>query len=191
MLQNINLYVNICTVLLLKPFTLASVLQHAGLPPNAHAATLIRPPKTAWVVVTPVTTSTDLLSDSKFYRSISQSVNDDEKLANFAVLMNGIFRAAEHQNYQEVLKGSNVAVKIAHEFRYRSKTEKIWELKQGKKDRVYFYPLNVSNGSAGQRAMAILLAHHKKDQTTPKEVSAYCETTVRSHLDPQTEIRFC
>jgi len=61
------------------------------------------------------------LEASRLFRSITEHVNDDEKKAAFALMVNGISRASALQNYQEVLKGSNIVVKVAHDFKYLGK----------------------------------------------------------------------
>lgn len=175
-------------MLLLRSFHLHDVLRQSGFAPEALARLPVAAGPFVWTIVTPVASKTDPLTSSKLFRSVAQQVDDDEKRANFAVLMNGLYRAAQHENYQEVLKGSSITIKVAHEFKYRNKTEKLWELKHGKKDRVYLYPLAVAHGGSRKRALAVLLAHHKKDQTTPREVTTYCESTIRSHIDPQAEL---
>jgi hypothetical protein len=178
-------------VLLLRPFRLIDALGHAGFSPDVLRA-LPAHQVGAWSIVTPVSSRSEQLASSKLYRSIAEHVDDDEKRANFAALMNGLFRAAGQENYQEVLRASSITMKVAHEFRFRNKTEKLWELKQGKKDRVYLYPLGiVGSNKERRRAIAVLLAWHKKDQTTPRDVVNYCEGTIKAHVNPQAQLEFC
>ncbi len=102
--------------------------------------------------------------------------------------MMGIAAAAKQQNYQEVLKGSYVSVKTAYEFKFAGSNHKVWELKPNNKDRVYFFTHPVTVNAVKKPVISMLLAHHKKDQNTPKEVSRYCETLMRSYLDPTVKI---
>lgn len=144
-----------------------------------------------WVLATPIAQPKDLVESTRFYRSIAQQVDDDDKRASLALLLNSLGRAAQQQNYQDVLKGSNIYVKCAHSFRYENTTQKLWELKQNKKDRLYFFSLTYECGPNQCFVIAPLLAHHKKDQNTPKEVSQYCEKTMKQYLERGALIQLC
>lgn len=175
---------------ILKPLPIQHVLQHAGVDIHEALGAWAPPNTPHWTLVTPVGAAPDALGTTKFYRSISEYVDDEDKRIAFATSMMGIATAAAQQNYQAVLKGSYVQVKVAHEFKYGGNNHKLWELKPNNKDRVYFFTHPVTTKTGEKPVISMLLAHHKKDQTTPKEVSKYCETVMKSYLDPtaKTEI---
>ncbi|UVH56512.1 hypothetical protein NWF24_27265 [Variovorax paradoxus] len=175
---------------ILKPINIKDVLQHAGVDIHAVLGASTSPNAPHWTLTTPIGDAKETLSGTKFYRSISEYVDDEDKRIAFATSMMGITAAAAQQNYQAVLKGSYVQVKVAHEFKYGGSNHKLWELKPNNKDRVYFFTHPVAIQTGTQPVISMLLAHHKKDQTTPKEVSKYCETLMKSYLDPtaKTEI---
>lgn len=172
----------------LKRLDLTHVLARAGV--NARAALGGRQPPaaSAWLLCTPIGAKGADLSASRFYRSIDEFVDDPEKKSHFAVLINAVFRASVQPNYQDVLKGSNVTVKVAHGFKYAGKQHKIWELKSGKKDRVYFITCEVCVGGKNLNLIVLLLAYHKKDQTTPEEVSRYAEQVMREFICPKPDV---
>lgn len=151
-----------------------------------HAAALRNRPH--WELVTPVAGADTELEACRFFRSISEQVDDDDKRAAFALMLNAIDRACAVSNYQEALKGSNVPVKVAHDFDYLDKKHKLWELKANKKDRLYFFAMTLCQNQRERHLIVLLLAHHKKDQNTPKEVSKPCEATMRTYLDPQAKV---
>lgn len=180
-------------MLYLNALNLRDVLKHAGVDLDAalgNSKTVLAP---HWRLATPVGGADGTLAASKFYRSIAEHVDDDDKRASFASAMMGIAAAAQQQNYQAVLKGY-VNVKVAHDFKYRDSQHKVWELKPNNKDRVYFFTLQaeevgVKATPINKPVISMLLAHHKKDQTTPKDVARYCENLMKSHLDPATRIQ--
>ena len=163
---------------------------HAGI--DVSKAIGAAPRRTAphWILVTPVG-GRGALATYKFYRSVVDYVDDDEKRRSFGVVMNALGHAAQQSNYQEVLRGSQVDVKSAHNFTYGGQTHKVWELKYNKKDRVYFFPLQVRQGAVQRSAIVLLLAYHKKDQTTPKDVALGLESVMRKYLDPRASIEIC
>jgi len=166
-------------------------MAHAGIDlcqALGHRPVVARP---HWRLATPIASVDDAVTSTRFYGSIAQYVDDDDKRASFAVMMNGLGHAAHQQDYQAVLKGSNVAVKMAHQFEFENSKHKVWELKQNKKDRLYFCAITLKSGSSTDPFLVPLLAHHKKDQTTPREVSNYCERTMKSYLDRKANVRLC
>lgn len=182
-LIELNLCVKFVSVPILQQLSLKHVLAHAGV--DLKAALGLEAARSAaphWVVAIPISRSGDSVEASAFYRSVTQNVDDDDKRANFAVMMNALQRAAQEQNYQQVLKGTTVSVKIAHKFKYANANHCVWELKQGKKDRVYFCSTTIQLQAADCPVIVPLMAFHKKDQNTPKEVIGYCEPTHKSYL---------
>ncbi len=182
-------------MLYLNPLSLRDVLKHAGVDLGAalgNSASSLTP---HWRIATPVGDVRGSLAASKFYRSITEHVDDEDKRASFTSAMMGIAAAAQHQNYQAILQGY-VSVKVAHDFKYRETQHKVWELKPNNKDRIYFFTLQAEEIGAKVNAtkkpvISMLLAHHKKDQRTPKDVAKYCENLMKSHLDPTVRIQLC
>jgi hypothetical protein len=172
----------------LKPVPYRHALSFAGVDVVAALGMEIASLPAHWQLVTPISEKAAKVESSKFYGSISDQVNDDEKLANFALLLGSIHSAAIQPDYQAVLKGSVVSVKIAYSFTYANGRQKLWELKTGKKDRVYFCTSTVAVGRRAQPVIILFLAHHKKDQNTPKEVIRYCEREMRALLDPRVQV---
>lgn len=175
----------------LKLVTLASVLAHAGLVAPSGLGRDRGAPHTKpfWELATPTTNEGMSLEASRLFRSITEHVNDDEKRAAFALMVNGISRASALQNYQEVLKGSNIVVKVAHDFKYLGRAHKLWELKANKKDRIYFFALKLKILGRERNVIVLLMAFHKKDQHTPKEVCSPCEEAMKQFLDPKASIQ--
>jgi hypothetical protein len=162
-----------------KVVTLRALLTAAGFSPEQISSALANGlgGSGVWRLCTPVGEDDDL-NGSKLFKSIKKYVDDDEKRSNFLVMLTAIARAATQQDYGAVLSNSVVTAKPAYKFNYRNKQHTVLELKHGKKDRIYFYPEKF----CGLPCIVLLLAHHKKDQTTPKEVTTYCETTMKAHL---------
>ena len=142
----------------------------------------------AWMMCTPVGAKDADIKSSKFYRSITDNVNDPEKKGNFATLLNALEKACGERNYQDVLKGSNVTVKLAFAFNHSGKGHKIWELKSGKKDRVYFFTCETVVDGKNLNLIVLLLAYHKKDQATPDEVCRYAEKVMREFVCNKPDI---
>lgn len=178
-------------MLFLKLITVEHVMAHAGI--DLCQALGLRPAaaRPHWRLATPIARADDAITATRFYGSIDEYVDDDDKRASFALLMNGLGRAAHQQDYQAVLKDSNVAVKVAHLFEFESSKHKVWELKQNKKDRLYFCAITIRSWPTTDPFLVPLLVHHKKDQTTPREVSNYCERTMKSYLDRKAIVRLC
>ncbi|KVE87770.1 hypothetical protein WI99_11610 [Burkholderia cepacia] len=93
--------------------------------------------------------------------------------------------AIEVDDYQSALKGGSVSVKVAHQFQHGGRKHAVWELKYGKKDRIYFYP------DSPRRLIFLLMAYHKRDQHTPTEVKDACEADIKLIVDPKCNIEHC
>lgn len=164
----------------LKVLTARVLLEAAGFPADQIAAALVGGfwAPGHWVLCTPVGDADADVHGSKLLRSIRRYVDDDEKRSNFLVMLTAIARAATQQDYGAVLANSTVTPKPAHSFSYQNKKHSVLELKQGKKDRIYFFAERLG----GRPCIVLLLAHHKKDQTTPKEVCNHCEHAMKNCL---------
>ena len=164
----------------LKVLTARMLLKAAGFPDIQIDAALVGGLATQghWVLCTPVGDGDVDGQGSKWVRSIRRCVDDDEKRSNFLVMLVAIWRAATQQDYGAVLANSTVTPKPAHSFSYQNKKHSVLELKQGKKDRIYFFAERLG----GRACIVLLLAHHKKDQTTPKEVCNHCEQAIKNCL---------
>ncbi|MFY3681800.1 hypothetical protein ACOTD7_19325 [Achromobacter xylosoxidans] len=123
---------------------------------------------------------------SKFQRSVEKHVDDRDKRKSFATMVGALFDAVCHDDYQEFLSDGNVACKIAKQFKFDGHNHNLWELKYGKKDRLYFFP--ITNGQ--QRTIVLLMAFHKKDQRTPEEVDS-CVADAKMLLRDRGELKYC
>lgn len=170
----------------LKVLALRDVLKAAAFDDEAIASALANGLGTNgyWRFCTPIADDADDLEGTKFLKSIRKYVNDDEKRANFLAMLTAIYRAAAQSDYAAVLSGSVVDCKPAHKFNYHGSNRTVLELKQGKKDRIYFF----SEHFSGFPCIVLMLAHHKKDQTTPREVTNHCESTMKACLGPSCKI---
>jgi hypothetical protein len=164
------------------------LLEAAGFPGSQIAGLVARTFRGAghWTVCTPIGEGEVDEKASKLLKSIRKHVDDDEKRSNFLVMLTALWRAAEQQDYGAVLANSTVTPKPAHSFLFQGKRHTVLELKQGKKDRLYFF----SAGLAGRACLVLLLAHHKKDQTTPREVSQHCELTMKVFIAAAVRVEF-
>jgi len=102
-------------------------------------------------------------------------------------MLNQLRYAIRHEDYQAFLKNTNIQIKEAFHFDFSKKKHKVWELKYKNKDRVYFFTHQIA-GDQPIRLLIPLLFHHKKDQTTPKPITEYCEKTIKPFLIPNSEI---
>lgn len=168
----------------------AHALKHAGV--NVQAALGVQRPvgAHAWLICTPVGAGNAAIESSRFYKSINEHVDDPEKRGHFATVLNALHLACKQANYQDVLKGSNVIVKPAFNFDYSGKRYKVWELKSGKKDRVYFFSCEIDVCGKSLKLIILLLAYHKKDQTTPDEVCRYAERVMREFICNKPDVEF-
>lgn len=141
---------------------------------------------TKWDVAL-VVNDCDKLDGGRFFRSVNDYVDDQEKKGNFALMLTVLFAAIQAENYQAEIKGTNVICKKGHSFSYAGANQILWELKHGKKDRIYFWAAKLG----GRGVIVLSMAFHKKDQATPVEVTRPCEKEMRSFLDPKTHVQFC
>ncbi|MFI8607418.1 hypothetical protein ACIGFL_03565 [Pseudomonas sp. NPDC077649] len=116
---------------------------------------------------------------SHLVKSIAENVDDPKKRSFYLQMVDALFRAVTLDDFSQFFNGSVVIYKVAHSFKYKGKTESLYELKKGKKDRIYVYPYN---GKCG-RFIFVLEALHKDQQNTPPEIKAYAEHTIKSILD--------
>lgn len=165
---------------ILKVLTARALLGAAGFPEDLVVTFLAGgfEAQGHWVLCTPIGDEDLDAQGSKLLRSIRKYVDDDEKRSNFLVMLTAISRAATQQDYGAVLANSTVTPKPAHSFSYQNKKHSVLELKQGKKDRIYFF----AERFGGRPCIVLLLAHHKKDQTTPREVCNHCEQAMKNCL---------
>ncbi|WP_444633911.1 type II toxin-antitoxin system RelE/ParE family toxin [Cupriavidus oxalaticus] len=155
-----------------------SALLPAGIQPR------LVPPQTplpVWRVVV-LTKAGEGLAATDFIRSVQAEVDDDSKAANFIMMLYALFSAIKQDNFHQAFQGLAVQCKEAHSFKYKTIKERLWELKYGKKDRIYFYTLSKS------KTIVLLEAHHKKDQTTPKEVKSRSESAIKRIVDNASSI---
>lgn len=164
----------------LKVISVRVLLEAAGFPEAAIAKILAGGlgKQGFWRLCTPIGDDHVDADKSKLLKSIRDHVDDDEKRSNFLVMLTAIANAATQQDYRAVLANSIVTPKPAHKFTYQNKNHSVLEVKQGKKDRIYFYAEYFSE----LPCIVLLLAHHKKDQTTPKEVTSHCESAMKTCL---------
>lgn len=172
--------------MLLKKVALVDLLRPVLGNPQQGVGALAVAAKTKWDVVV-IVNDCNTLDSGRFLRSAVQYVDDPEKKNNYATMLRALFSAVETENYQAEFKGTTVVCKRAHSFSYASARHTIWELKLGKKDRVYF--CSVSNKCS--KLIVLLMAFHKKDQTTPVDVTTPCEKDFRSLLTCQQDIPLC
>ena len=126
---------------------------------------------------------------NRFVRSVADHVDSNGKKANFLLSISHLFDAICEDDYQSVLVGSAIACKVAHSFKYEGKPCKVWELKSSNKDRIYFYATDLD--APRRKTIFLLMAYHKKDQTTPAEVSTACEDDVKTIIKSKGKIEFC
>jgi hypothetical protein len=131
-----------------------------------------------------------LQSTSAFFKSVARNLDSADKKSKYVQMVTTLFSALAEGNYQAALKETQVQCKPAHSFKYSNSKEHIWELKLGKKDRVYFYQLSKSV-ALPKGVILLCLAYHKKDQQTPAEVSSSCESDVRKLLQEGPCVQFC
>jgi hypothetical protein len=127
---------------------------------------------------------------STFFKSVNRNLDSADKKSSYVMMVTTLFSALEDANYQASLKDTQIQCKPAHSFKYSNSKEHIWELKRGKKDRIYFYQLN-KGGPLSKGVIVLCMAYHKKDQQTPPEVSSSCESDVRALLREGHHVRFC
>lgn len=127
---------------------------------------------------------------SRFTRSVAQYVDDTKKKSNFLLAISHLFDAVREENYQAALKGTQVICKSARTFDFEGTKHKLWELKIGNKDRIYFYPASDLQ-SPRRKTIFLLMAFHKKDEATPAEAADPCEKEIKNILRAKGIIEFC
>lgn len=132
-----------------------------------------------WDVCTPVGIGSDL-PKSKLFKSITADISDDiGKKKNFLDLVLGVFQASNSDSFRDYYNvSSTTQFKEAHSFDFGGKKFKVHEVKNTrKKERLYIYC-----GELGKKRCVLLLAIHKKDETTPDAVKKYCEDQIKEFL---------
>ncbi|WP_157652652.1 hypothetical protein [Burkholderia ubonensis] len=160
------------------------LLQLAGADLQRVGALAREDKATKWTLVT-IAKSPPPPDSGRFFRSLEDHVDAPDKKASYLTMVAELCSAIEVDDYQAALKVGTVSVKAAHHFKYGGHKHAVWELKYGKKDRIYFYP------HPQERLIFLLMAYHKKDQQTPEDVCAACERDIKLILDPKCKIDFC
>lgn len=145
----------------------------------------------ACLLVTSVADCSQSLDGTKFFKSILDNVDDEEKRSNFATMVGKLYRAAQFEDFSSELANIGVTSKPAHSFTYVNKTHKVWELKQGKKDRIYFFTLRYLMDGKNRTLIVLLLAEHKNSKTTPDAVKNHAELVMKNCLNPQLNLVIC
>ena len=113
--------------------TASHVLTHAGLSPDKIGLPPVDPKVSLpWALATPTADATAPIEQTRFYRSVSDDLNDDGKRASFATLLVGLNASLACQNYQSSLKETSIKVKEAHKLKFKNAQHILWELKHGK-----------------------------------------------------------
>lgn len=166
------------------------VLDHAGVPKwrQQMPSLTVTPSSVVWTLATPARDRGVTREETRLFKSIRDECDDAGKKVSLLVMLSGLHRAITHQDYQEVVKGmAGLSVKSAYTFKYRNKSEKVWELKYQNKDRLYFFSFFSGNVEIGNLLIPMLF-HHKKDQTTPEAIKGHCEKEMKPFLDPGVQI---
>jgi len=116
---------------------------------------------------------------SQLAKSIVANVDDGKKRSNYLQMVDALFRAITTDDFSKFFQGSLITYKPAHSFKYKDKKESLYELKQGKKDRIYLYP---HNGKCG-KYIFILEVLHKDQQNTPEEIKQHAEASIKQIVD--------
>lgn len=116
---------------------------------------------------------------SHLAKSIVENVDDGKKKASYLQMVDALFRAITLDDFSQFFNDSIVTYKVAHSFRYKDSSLSLYELKRGKKDRIYVY---VYSGSCG-RYVFVLESLHKDQQNTPDEVKRYAEGVIKKIVD--------
>lgn len=123
---------------------------------------------------------------TKLQRSIEEYVDDRDKRKCFVTMVGALFDAIQVDDYQAALLGGPVSCKPAKNFKFETQNHTLWELKNGNKDRIYFFP--VTKGP--HRVLVLLKAYHKKDQRTPDEIDP-CVDDAKDLIRCHGDIEFC
>jgi hypothetical protein len=133
-----------------------------------------------WRICTPLPDGQGAVQKSRFFKSITEDIDDATKIGTFVQLVSAIGSASNLENYHDFFRNGGVECKEAHSFNHKGQRVKIYELKKHrKKERLYFATFSAK----GMRFFVLLLAHHKKDETTPKHISTHCETQISQLLN--------
>lgn len=163
-------------MMLLKQVTINAIYSHTQKGAE-RALTSGRVYGQMWDVCTPVGVESDL-SKSKLFKSITANISDDiGKKKNFLDLVRGVFEASNCESFRDYYNvSSTTQFKEAHSFELDGKKFKVHEVKNTrKKERLYIYCGELEN----KKRCVLLLAIHKKDETTPDSVKRYCEDQIK------------
>jgi len=131
------------------------------------------------------------VTECRFTKTLQASADDDKKRSNILVMLFELFRAIQHPDYKKnLLEDSSITVKVAHTFKHGGHMHNVMELKYGNKDRIYFYA-NTGKKAPEKNVLFLLMAHHKKDNTTPDEVKNPCTKEIKRILDAKGIVDFC
>lgn len=174
-----NIHVNVSTMLLLKQVSIETIYSHTqkgserGLAPGRVYGKV-------WDVCTPLSTDS-ALPKSKLFKSITDDISNDKfKKINFLDLVRGVYEASNIESFKDYYNTSTTTqLKEAHSFEINGKRIKIHEVKNTrKKERLYIYIGEIEK----RKRCILLLAIHKRDETTPGNVKSYCEDQVKQFL---------
>lgn len=149
---------------------------------------LILPSKQRWEIAIIVRECGHL--NGHFAKSAEKHVDDNTKRSALLRALSELYAAVCNEDYQGALEQSGVNCKVAYDFEYEGGKHKLWELKPNNKDRLYFYPLKDGLPN-GKKVIFLLLAYHKKDQKTPKEISEACKEEIKLILQARGKIKVC
>lgn len=174
----INFYVNLCHIMILKQVAIGSIYSHVKKGADKQLTPGVSYGK-QWCVVTPVVSDSADLTKTKLFKSITDEISDDiQKSKNFLNLVRGIYEASNAENFKNYYDiDTGTICKEAHSFEYNGKKIKVLEVKnKRKKERLYFYC-----GLMGKdKRCILLLALHKRDETTPDSVKTSCEDQLKA-----------
>lgn len=171
----------------LHSFKIEQVWEHVEIP--WQDASLAPPPERqpVWTVATHVRDQNVNVVDSKFFQSVKDECDEVGKKSSLLVMLNQLRLAVFQQDYQSLIKESNVQIKEAHAFNHSNSRHKVWELKYKKKDRIYFFT-HSEKIKGGNNYFIPMLFHHKKDQKTPSSITTHCESLMKKFLDNNLKI---
>lgn len=159
----------------LRELTRKYIYEKAGIKPGGQ---VVLNGKLKWVPVM-ILPASEQADKSYFTKSVQAEVDDNGKRSHFSIMIEAIFNAMMLEDFTEFLSGTVVKYKPAHKFKYQNKFESLWELKHGKKDRIYIYP---HTGPCGNYVFFIEAAH-KNQTATEKSVRDHAETEIKRIID--------
>lgn len=159
----------------LRELTRKYIYEKAGIKPGGQ---VVLNGKLKWVPVM-VLPASQQADKSHFIKSVMAEVDDNGKRSHFTIMIDAIFSGMMLDDFSEFLKGTVVTYKVAHKFKFANKFESLWELKHGKKDRIYVYPYT---GPCGKFVFFIEAAH-KNQTTTEKSVKDHAEGEIKKILE--------